>query len=389
MATIKMRTNKDGSRVFRIRVKVDSVEYQKTWPEKSEKAIPITWSDKKANAEAMKIAAAFEEACRQGQVSNDKRTLYEYANYVIDMKEKAALLKPSTVAWYRTLLPRLKNAKVGSMKVRDVRVKNLNEFYCDLREEKSEATGKLLSTRTVHAYHVMISSVMHQAAREGIIMMNPCVNCTLPKQESKEADFYPPEKMIAILNAIKNEPLIWQAMTDIFVGIGARRGEVLGLRWSDIDFKNGVIMIRRNITKAGSEIVECTPKTGEGRQVSIDLAFLDNLKAWRAEQTKNFGAIPVHGYCFALEGPDDVITPDAVTRFYARLGKKYDLGHVHPHAFRHTQASIILQDGDIITASRRLGHSRTSTTLNTYGHMMPQTDKAAASKVWAAIQAAQ
>ena len=389
MANIRMRTNKDGSRVFRIRVMVNSVEYQKTWPEKTDKAIPSTWSDKKAAAEAQKIAALFEEECKLGLVSNDRRSLYEYTNYVIDLKEDAGIIKPSTVAGYRAIMFRLQRSKLGSMKIRDIRVQDLNAFYNDLRKEKSEATGKLLSTRTVRIYHALISSVLHQAAREGIIVNNPALNATLPKAEHKEANYYAPGKMMAIIEAVSHEPLYWQAMTDIFIGTGARRGEVIALRWSDIDFQNGIIMIRRNITKAGSAIVEGTPKTGEGRQVSIAPEFLKNLKAWRSEQAKQFGALPVHGYCFALEAPDDPIKPDTVTRFYARLGEKYDLGHVNPHAFRHSQASIILQDGDIVTASRRLGHSKTSTTLDIYGHMMPQTDKAAASKVWAAFHAAQ
>ena len=73
--------------------------------------------------------------------------------------------------------------------------------------------------------------------------------------------------------------------------------------------------------------------------------------------------------------------PDSVTRYYARFGERYNLGKVNPHAFRHTQASILLQDGDIVTASKRLGHAQTSTTMNIYGHMMPLTDKEAAEKV--------
>ena len=83
-----------------------------------------------------------------------------------------------------------------------------------------------------------------------------------------------------------------------------------------------------------------------------------------------------------MTDPNLPILPDTVTRYYARLSEKYNLGfHVNPHAFRHSQASIILQDGDIVSASKRLGHAQTSTTLNLYGHLMPETDRAAADRV--------
>lgn len=77
--------------------------------------------------------------------------------------------------------------------------------------------------------------------------------------------------------------------------------------------------------------------------------------------------------------------PGKVLNFHIMLGDRYHLGHINPHAFRHSQASILLQDGDIVTAAKRLGHAKPTTTLNIYGHMMPQTDKEAAARVSAAF----
>ena len=75
MATVTMRKNKSGSRVFRFRVKVNGIEYQKTFPGKGDEPIPATWSEKRARSEAQKQAALFEAECKRGAVTKDKRTL--------------------------------------------------------------------------------------------------------------------------------------------------------------------------------------------------------------------------------------------------------------------------------------------------------------------------
>ena len=385
MATIQMRKNKNGLRVFRIRVKVDGIEYQKTWPDKAEEQIPATWSDKRARTEATKAASFFEDECKRGLVSNNRQTLSDYARYVIDLKESTGAIKPKTVAEYRKQLARIDAAKLGKLHIKNITVKDLNAFYKELTEDTNKHTGAKLAPRTIRIYHALISSVLGHAAKEQIINYNPALYATLPKTEHKEANYYTPDKMRAIMEAVNKEPLYWQAMTYLFIGTGARRGEILGLQWSDIDFENCTISIQRNVIYIDGDIITGTPKTGETRQISIDPEFLKPLASWRIEQARHLGVLPLSGYCFAVTDPCGPLKPDTVTRYYARLGARYNLGKINPHAFRHSQASMLLQDGDIITASKRLGHAQTSTTMNIYGHMMPKTDKAAAAKIGAAL----
>ena len=120
MATIQMRKNKNGLRVFRIRVKVDGIEYQKTWPDKAEEQIPATWSDKRARTEATKAASFFEDECKRGLVSNNRQTLSDYARYVIDLKESTGAIKPKTVAEYRKQLARIDAAKLGKLHIKNI-----------------------------------------------------------------------------------------------------------------------------------------------------------------------------------------------------------------------------------------------------------------------------
>ncbi len=383
MASIKARKSKDGKRSFLIRCMVNGVTHTRTYPGKTDPQIPETWSDKRALTEATKVAALFEEACRNNIVSNDRRTVSEYAHYILDHKAANKAIKPSTVAGYSIILDRIDEHSIAKVKLKDLTPRHLNDFYKILLSDgANKRTGKPLSPKTVHEYHVFLSMVLNEAIKENIISTNPAERAMAPKVEQKEPKFYPPEQMIKIINALKTEPAMWQAMSALFIGIGARRGEILGLRWSDIDFDNNRIFIRRNITRThrGKPVV-VTPKSDRWRVVSLSSEFMTSLLAWREEQFRGFGFEPKDGYVFAYKGPEVFINPDSITSYYDKLGRKYELGHLNPHAFRHSQASIILQSGDVVAASKRLGHAKASTTMNIYGHMMPAADREAADRV--------
>lgn len=379
MPTVTMRYTKDGQRVFRIRVKLEGQEFNRTYPGKDDDAIPASWSDKTATKRAKEVAVLFKDEC-QNKV-NDRRSFSEYAHSVLDLKERNGSLKASTLAKYREdVMPRIDNSRLGKKRIKNISVQDLNRFYGSL---VNKMTGERLSSSTVRKIHFVISSILKQAAREQIIQNNPAQYATLPRTEKHEANFYTTEQIKDILEAVEHEPLHWRAMTYLLIGIGARRGEVVGLQWRDIDFDNAVISIRRNATIVKGKTTITTTKTEDGRKVSIDPGFLKPLKEWRAEQAAlHGGVISLTGFVFAIGDDINVpLLPSSVTRYYARLGERYELGHLNPHAFRHSQASIILQAGDIVTASQRLGHSRTSTTTDIYGHMMPQTDRDAAALV--------
>ena len=382
MASIKMRKNRDEQRIFDIRVKISGKVYCKAYPAKNEPPIPSTWSDDKARKAADRVAVLFENECRGGMTSKDKRTLAEYAEYVVGYKLASENIKPTTAEGYKHLLKRIKAATIGSMKMTDIQARNLNEFYQSLLADgQNQKTGGKLSAKTIREYHALISSVFSQAAKEGVVIRNVAVNAMPPKVSHREADCYTPDQIATILDAIQNDTQYWRAMTYVFIGSGARRSEVNGLQWSDIDFENNRIRFRLGVTYTSGEPLHIgTPKTGRENTLTMPVEVMNELRAWRMEQEKLRGVLSLSGFVFSLEDPNTPIHPDSITKHYRDLGKRCGF-NLHPHAFRHTQASIILQSGDVVAASLRLGHAQKSTTLNIYGHMMPNKDKQASDLV--------
>jgi hypothetical protein len=167
MTEPKLIRYKDGHRAFRFRTRISGVEYTKTWPDKNEDQIPETWSDKRARTEARKQAALFENECRRGTVTKDKRTLEDYCQYVIDYKQATGVLKQRTIDGYNNLMQRIRGSKLGRLRLADVSARDINAFYKELSADGLNMnTGGKLSAATVKRYHELIHGCLDQALKE-------------------------------------------------------------------------------------------------------------------------------------------------------------------------------------------------------------------------------
>ncbi len=147
---------------------------------------------------------------------------------------------------------------------------------------------------------------------------------------------------------------------------GMRRGEILGLHWSDIDMKTGVVTVRRNLQYTPEDgVYETSCKNGKIHQLDIGTGTIELLRQLKAEQANSC----VSKYVFTQDGSADPMFPTSPTRYFAKLGKRCNIPRLHPHTLRHTMASIsILNGADVVSVSARLGHSDTSVTLRMYAH---------------------
>lgn len=245
-----------------------------------------------------------------------------------------------------------------------------------LQEEQST-----LSSKTILEHHRLISTVLDQAEKEGLVPFNVAAKATLPKVSKKEVNYFQPEQVAAIRDALETEPMKWKMLTHLFLITGARRGEILGLKWSAVDFAGNRIHICNNILYSPDVgIYEDTPKTATSdRWITLPdetIQLLRKYQVWQNTERLRLGEYYQNrNYLFAQDngGP---MHPDSVTDWMNKFSKRHDLPHINPHAFRHTMASMLYFNGvDSVSISKRLGHAQVSTTANIYAHVMEAADR--------------
>lgn len=244
-----------------------------------------------------------------------------------------------------------------------------------------EKTCRSLSAKTIVEHHRLISTVLDKAEKEGIIPFNAARKATLPKVRKKEVNYFQPEQVADIRDALEEEPIKWRTITHLFLITGARRGEILGLKWDKVDFEGSKIHICNNVLYSPDRgIYEDTPKTATSdRYISLPpetMQLLHQYKAWQAEERLRLGEYYENqGFVFSQDNGNPM-HPDSVTDWLAKFSKRHGLPHINPHAFRHTMASMLYFNGvDSVSISKRLGHAQVSTTADIYAHVMEKADQ--------------
>jgi integrase len=246
----------------------------------------------------------------------------------------------------------------------DVPVDELFELTRDMRP---------LSATMINQYHRFISTVLGRAVKERKIPYNPAEMASPPKVKTPKRDYYQPEEMDEILEALEDAPLKWKAITYLFIDTGCRRGEIAGLKWNSVDLKNGLIDISEALLSSHGEVYVDAPKSEQSvRVLRIAPETVDLLKEWQREQTlerlKCGDRWENSGFVFTgCNGRR--LHPDSITTWLREWSAQIGLPHLHPHAFRHTAASNMIATGtDIVTASSELGHSNANVTASIYAH---------------------
>lgn len=381
MANVTPRKDKDGNiisyqiRVFRGRdaSRRRLKDYILTWrPEPG-------MTKRQIEKELARQATLFEENCKLGNVSIDRYTFQDYSDYALETKIRGGM-KAKTASSYRDLLTRI-NAEIGPLKLQDIRPDHLNRYYAKLAEPgQNKLTGGPLSPKTIREHHRVISSILSLAVKEGLIPTNAAQRATPPKVPKHEMDVFEADQLQAILQALEGEPMKWRIVTTLLIATGARRGEIMGLRWENVDWENKRLYLCENrvYTKA-SGTISTTLKTGESRYVSVPASVLELLNVWKAEQAAGCNMLGIEPPAYiATHENGKLIHPDGITDWLTKFSKRHGLPHIHPHAFRHTMASLLISEGvDVVTVSKRLGHAQTSTTLNVYSHVLAKSDERA------------
>lgn len=307
--------------------------------------------------------------------TDDKITLQEWYNtWLFEYRIKD--LKPKSFEKYEGIYRNyIKESDIGALKLKDLRATHLQRYYNKLQEIKPISTIKGLNTR--------LKPCLAEAEKQGYIQKNYCKMVTIPRDnKSKEIKVLSLLEQIKFLEAIKNHKL--EMLFLIALSTGLRLGELLALKWTDIDLKSGNLTVNRTIQRVTqisqdgtrtSKLIEQDPKTKNGnRTIPIPKDILLKLKLHKKEQSKHklyVGEVYSNkNYVFAdeLGKPIDDKRPG---RNLKTILKSIDIEPIKFHALRHTYATRLFEAKvPPKTVQVLMGHYDISITMDIYTHVM-------------------
>lgn len=289
---------------------------------------------------------------------------------------------PRTALEHRRVIDSVLKPALGTKKLAKLRASDLDSLYGALRAGSDDR--RPLAPATVRKFHTVARSALQQAVRWEWITSNPAANASPPKVRRKEPVPPTPDQLGRILAAAEAEDLGLFVFVRLAGVLGARRGEVLGIRWSDLtkDFRS--VEISSSVVIAKGEVIRKETKTDRVRRVAIDdatAALLERHRTASRELAASFGVdLRPSSYVLSYE-PDGSRPwrPDSASRRFAKLRDGLGLDTVRLHDLRHYVATRLISNGvDPKTVANRLGHASPTTTLSIYSHFVPEADREAA-----------
>lgn len=289
-------------------------------------------------------------------------------------------LSPTTLERHRSLIDNQVLPHIGQHLIQKLRSAHLAELYGKLSRE-GHAGQAGLSSRTVGLVHRLLHRALGHAVKWGVVQQNAASLVAPPRVTAGEIEIIREDEIVTVLRKLRGRSIY--TIAAVALATGMRRGELLGLRWQDVDLGAGTLRVVQSLeqTKAGMRFK--APKTKHGRRtITLPPSIVAELRAhWTAQQERRLllglGKAPETAPVFAARDGKPR-SPGALTKEWARAMKEAGL-KVSLHGLRHTHASSLIAAGvDVLTISRRLGHASPVVTLGTYGHLYSNTDDRAA-----------
>jgi len=301
-------------------------------------------------------------------------TLEVYLNEWLDIHKMS--LKPRIGERYEQIARDYIIPYIGKFKLKDIRVEKVENLYQELLKD-----GK--SVRTVRWVHSILHRSLKDAIKRGLVGFNAAHGARLPKNQQKEIEILNEEEVLQFL--ITANGTQYECLYHLAIKTGMRQGELFGLKWSDLDWGNGYLRVQRQVQRVtGQGLVFMQPKTKAGRRsIQLGEGTLELMRKHLAQQNMEKAFAGMKWKDFNLIFPSKLGTPLWPSNFlkdYKALLKKAGLRELRFHDLRHTAASLMLNHGvPVLVVSKILGHSKASTTLDIYGHLIPIMQEGVAS----------
>ena len=302
-------------------------------------------------------------------------------------------LSPKTVRETRGYLDRNLIPALGDVRLDRLRADDIDRYYRMLRTRGGQ-TGGSLAPATIRRLHGILRRALNQGVRWGWVASNAASAATPPRVPVSTIKPPSADQVAALYELAGREDPAFACYLLLAAATGARRSELIALRWADVDLAAGVVCIARAIVLGVEGLVEKDTKNHAVRKVALDPMTVRELAAHRdrtAVLVEALGCGWTNERLMFTSAPDGLTPwfPDSVTRSFGRLCAKAGLKGIRLHDLRHYVATRLLTNGvDVRTVAGRLGHRDASTTLNVYSHFIEQADRGAADLLGAVFESA-
>lgn len=289
---------------------------------------------------------------------------YWYDNIIVPQVEE------TTAYGYRGMIENYLKPQLGEIRLQKLTARDIQQYYTWLMGEKE------LSPNTVIKHHNLLTNTLNAAERQEYITKNPMRAVSPPKKRQREAKFYTPEQLGILLDRAVGTRL--ELPVFICAYLGLRRGELCGLRWSDVDLEHKTITIENTRTQAGKKEIEKGTKTASStRTLYLPDTLCDMLKAAKENQqacrAEYKNAYDDNDYVVVMEDGRP-FRPNYLSELFGKFLADNDLPKIVLHELRHTFASLSNQAGiPAYNIGKALGHSTPATTQKIYTHLLDQT----------------
>lgn len=279
-------------------------------------------------------------------------------------------IEETTAYGYRGMIENYLKPQLGEIRLQKLTARDIQQYYTWLMDEKE------LSPNTVIKHHNLLTNTLNAAERQEYIMKNPMRAVSPPKKRQREAKFYTPEQLGILLDKAVGTRL--ELPVFICAYLGLRRGELCGLRWSDVDLEHQTITIENTRTQAGKKEIEKGTKTASStRTLYLPDTLCDMLKAAKEHQqacrAEYKNAYDDNDYVVVMEDGRP-FRPNYLSELFGKFLADNDLPKIVLHELRHTFASLSNQAGiPAYNIGKALGHSTPATTQKIYTHLLDQT----------------
>jgi len=330
-----------------------------------------------------KLTEVLSQLKNNSYIEPSKITLGEYLIEWLETNAKPNIAV-TTYSGYSVNIRKHIIPHIGSIVLQELHPIQIQNFYNSLSQDGKCNSKGALSPRSIQYIHMVLRQALEYAYKMQIIPRNVADMVKIPKQKKYIPNFLSSDEINNLLKIFKDTSIYMPVL--LAVGIGLRRGEVLALKWSNIDLENKIIYINENLIPTKEGAIFSTPKTDSSKREIIVpeniITELVKLKEIQENNKKLLGKGYINNDLVCCYDNGKNFSPGAFSHLFAEILKRNNFRHIRFHDLRHTNATLMLKANiSPKVASVRLGHSKVSTTLDIYSHVVKEMQEEAAHKL--------